>query len=236
LLRYCGKIDALSLELQTCKRQLILQQKKSERAMADLAAAGANEISAVHQHYSILIKDLDQRMQDMQAQIDSEQSIKRDWTQAQRKNIQSARASSEKFALLQVSRAPHTRNACPFVLLSPCSRPAPNPLLQNTCDTAVHKAAKLDVLYSEQLRLNQVIINQSPVSKPFPHLLGPGRPHRDAGERKRFSHQQGCFVYMHSATRCRSCVERCLVGCQHAKRSDGSGEQHAAYAGTKHSP
>ena len=102
--RYCGKIDALSQELQSCKRQLILQQKKSERALADLAASGADEISAVHHHYSILIQDLEKKMQDMQAQIDAEQNMKRDWTQAQRKSIQSARSQSEKFTVLQVER------------------------------------------------------------------------------------------------------------------------------------
>lgn len=124
---YCSKIDALSQELQSCKRQLILQQKKSERALADLAATGADEIAAVHHHYSILIKDLEKKMQDMQAQIDAEQNMKRDWTQAQRKNIQSARSQAEKFTVLQ-----------------------------HTCEAAVLKATKLDSFLSEQLHLNQV--------------------------------------------------------------------------------
>jgi hypothetical protein len=104
--RYCDKIDTLSLELQSCKRQLILQQKKSERALADLAAAGAEELATVHRHYAILLKDFDKKMLDMQAQIDAEQNMKRDWTHAQRKNIQSARSHSEKLAVLQVKKAP----------------------------------------------------------------------------------------------------------------------------------
>ncbi len=146
--RYCGKIDALSQELQACKRQLILQEKKSERALADLAATGADEIAAVHHHYSILIKDLEKKMQDMQAQIDAEQNMKRDWTQAQRKNIQSARSQAEKFTVLQVSLAHHAEEICTcnndaaiFSSLfcsthatPPCSRPRSwTPSFQSNC-------------------------------------------------------------------------------------------------------
>ena len=86
--------------------------------MADLAAVGAEEVTAVHHHYSVLIKDFEERMKDMQAQIDAEQNMKRDLTQVQRKNIQSTRASSEKYAILQVSRAPHTHSARAFVVPS----------------------------------------------------------------------------------------------------------------------
>jgi phosphoenolpyruvate carboxylase len=100
--RYCGKIDALSQELQSCKRQLILQQKRSERALADLAASAAVELAAAHEHYRIIMNDIGTKMNDMQAQIDAEQNMKRDWTQVQRQNIQSARSHSEKLASLQV--------------------------------------------------------------------------------------------------------------------------------------
>ena len=101
--RYCGRIDVLSQELQACKRQLIIQQKKSERALAEIAASRAEEIAALHQQYATLIKDLEKKMLEMQAQVDAEQSMKRDWTLAQRKVIQSARSHSEKFAALQVN-------------------------------------------------------------------------------------------------------------------------------------
>jgi hypothetical protein len=48
------------------------------------------------------LNDIGTKMNDMQAQIDAEQNMKRDWTQVQRKNIQSARSHSEKLASLQV--------------------------------------------------------------------------------------------------------------------------------------
>jgi hypothetical protein len=51
-------------------------------------------------------------MQDMQAQIDAEQNMKRDWTQAQRKNIQSARSQAEKFTVLQVKSTHSTEDSC----------------------------------------------------------------------------------------------------------------------------
>ena len=58
----------------------------------------------------------------MQSQIDAENSMKRDWTLAQRKNLQSARSNSEKLAVLQ-----------------------------HTCDSAVSKASKLEAMHAEQV-------------------------------------------------------------------------------------
>ena len=150
---------------------MILQQKRSERALADLAASAAVELAAAHEHYRIIMNDIGMKMNDMQAQIDAEQNMKRDWTQVQRKNIQSARSHSEKLASLQVWSTQHPPCAqanTVFLILSPVP-------LQHTCDIAVQKAGKLDSLYTfptpnsqpnfsiefrlrytEQLRLNQI--------------------------------------------------------------------------------